>query len=68
MNGYGVKYKCYYNFKDLHFTAFSFYFGDFKDGFWINENHEFASDSIDNKYWIPPNQISLIERKDERKS
>lgn len=56
-----TKYKCYYSYKDLKFTAISDYFADFKDGFWITEDFVYNT-LYEGKYWIPPNQISLIER------
>lgn len=31
------------------------------EGFWVNKEHEFTQ-LEDNKYWIPPSQIKLVEK------
>lgn len=40
---------------------------DLKDGFWITQDH-FLCRETQGHYWVPPSQITLIEKRHEQPS
>lgn len=48
-------------FRDMTLRIRGYSLGQLKDGFWINDEHEYTALN-DAKFWLPPSAILFIEK------
>lgn len=56
-----MKYVCAFRFNLMERKTRAECIAYFKEGFWINEEYQITLGD-DCKFWIPPSQISYIEK------